>query len=242
MWVLDAYEILIRFEAASGTTSNSMMSLILAITLHPDKYQKLCDEVDKQVPSDRLPALSDIPNLPYLRAFVKENLRWRPVTAGGLPHKITARDDIYEGHLIRKGSLIHPVQWAIHRDTTLYPDPEDFIPERWLDPKYPTYREPLTQYPNLQNYSNFGFGRRICPGQNIAERSLYIEAAMIAWACDIRASKGKKPPSYDYVTGFNTRPNWFDFELTARRGRESLVSREFERVWGERMRRSSSER
>lgn len=63
------------------------------------------------------------------------------------------------------GTNVHPVQWAIHRDEELYPRPEEFIPERWLDPEWKaTFREPLTQYPNLQNYSAFGFGRRICPG------------------------------------------------------------------------------
>jgi Cytochrome P450 len=145
------------------------------------------------------------------------------------------RDDVYNGYLIRKDSLVHPVQWSIHRDKTLYPDAESFIPERWLEPQYPTYREPLTSYPNLQNYSGFGFGRRICQGQNLAERSLYIEAAVIAWACNISEKPGTKPQSYDYIAGFNTRPKWFDFELTAREGRDKLVNVEFERVWGERV-------
>ena len=211
---------------------------MLAITLHPDKYRTLQEEIDKHVPSGQLPSFSDMHNLPYLRAFVKENLRWRPVTAGGLPHKLTARDDIYNGYVIRKDSVIHPVQWSIHRETTLYPDPESFLPERWLDPSYPTYREPLTVYPNLQNYSNFGFGRRICVGQNVAERSLYIEAAMIAWACDITEIPGKKPPQYDYVTGFNTRPKWFNFELKARRGRGEVVRSVFEKTWGDRVKKN----
>lgn len=73
-------------------------------------------------------------------------------------------------------------------------------------------------------------------GQNIAERSLYIEAAMIAWACDITEKPGKKPPTYDYTTGFNTRPKWFDFELKARQGRTEVVRSLFERAWGERLR------
>jgi cytochrome P450 len=53
-----------------------MMSLMLAITLHPEKYLKLQCEIDQNVPSDRMPSFSDMPRLPYLRAFVKENLRW----------------------------------------------------------------------------------------------------------------------------------------------------------------------
>ena len=104
----------------------------------------------------------------------------------------------------------------------LYPDPDNFRPERWLDPKFPTtYKEPLTKYPNLQNFTCFGFGRRICPGQNIAERSLNILTARIAWACTMskkRDNSGNEMPLplYDYTQGFNTQPEYFDFDLVTR--------------------------
>ena len=92
---------------------------------------------------------------------------------------------------------------AIHYDPELYPEPEKFDPCRWLLPKYPTYREPLTQYPNMNNYSVFGFGRRLCPGAHIAERSINMIAARISWACNIRKSinpatgEEATPPEYD---------------------------------------------
>jgi len=115
-----------------------------------------------------------------------------------------------------------------HREPALYPDPETFNPARWLKPQYPTYREPLTTYPNLQNYSCFGFGRRICPGQNIAERSVNILTARIAWACDISKAKDDvgveiEPPLYDYCAGFNVQPNKFPFELRARSSERTAV-------------------
>ncbi|KAL6887113.1 cytochrome P450 [Trichoderma evansii] len=68
------------------------------------------------------------------------------------------KDDVYEGVFLPAGTT-------------------------WLEPSWPTYREPLTQFPNLQNFSAFGFGRRICPGQSIAERSLNIVVARIGWGC-----------------------------------------------------------
>ena len=91
------------------------------------------------------------------------------------------------------------------------PEPCVFLTRRvrrWLEPSWPTYKEPLDRFPNLQNYSAFGFGRRICPGLNIAERSLYILVSRIAWCCDISCKKDGSgndivPPSYDYVSGFN---------------------------------------
>ncbi len=138
----------------------------------------------------------------------------------GIAHKAT-EDNVYNDYFIPKGSIVHPNLWlvhtpntnllfvlispsrAIHYDPELYPEPETFNPNRWLLPEYPTYREPLTQYPNMNNYSVFGFGRRLCPGAHIAERSINMIAARVSWACNIQKSidpaTGEKitPPEYD---------------------------------------------
>ena len=215
------------FEAGSGTTSAAMMSFMLAMTLHPGWFKKIQQEVDRVCGDRRLPSLDDVAQLPTIRAVVKEVLRWRPVTAGGLPHMCT-KDDVYEGFFIPAGTVMHANQWAIHREPDLYPDPETYNPNRWLDSTFPTYREPLTVYPNLHNYSNFGFGRRICPGQNIAEKNLYILTSRIAWATNIskaRDNDGNEidPPLYDYTSGFNAQPKWFPFQLEARSGERLAI-------------------
>ena len=218
-----AYVVGTLFEAGAGTTASAMMSFMLCIVLHPEQLRKLQQELDEVVGDSRLPDFDDIPNLPRVRAVVKETLRWRPVTAGGIPH-FSTKDDVYdlkgEKLFIPSGTNVHPNQWAIHREEGQYPNPEEYHPERWLEKDWPTYREPLSQFPNIQNYSAFGFGRRICPGMHIAERSLYILVARIAWACDIskKVKDGKDVgvPLYDYVSGFNVQPNWFPFDLKAR--------------------------
>lgn len=207
------------FEAGSGTTSAAMMSFCLAMTLFPEWQDLACKEIE-EVCGEQIPVFRDVPQLPMVRAVIKEVLRWRPVTAGGVPHQLI-RDDVYDGFFLPAGSVVHANQWAIHREPALYPDAERFNPNRWLSPEYPTYREPLSQFPNLQNFSSFGFGRRICPGQNIAERSLYILTARIIWAG--RFSKKKDSagceidvPDYDYISGFNTQPNPFPFDYRPR--------------------------
>ncbi|EON62419.1 hypothetical protein W97_01641 [Coniosporium apollinis CBS 100218] len=215
-----AYVVGTLFEAGSGTTAAAMMSFVLAMVHYPEWQRKVQEEVDSVVGGHRMPDFDDMPSLPTVRAVVKETLRWRPVTAGGGPHQLV-KDDIYNGIFLPAGTNVHANQWAIHRDPALYPDPETFLPSRWLNPKYPTYREPLTTYPNLQNFSAFGFGRRICPGQTIAERSLNLLVARIAWACQIskaRDGEGKEVnvPWYDYTAGLNVQPKWFPFELAAR--------------------------
>ncbi|KAM3420748.1 hypothetical protein BST61_g3996 [Cercospora zeina] len=147
---------------------------------------------------------------------------------------------------LRAGTATHPVQWSIHREEKLYPHPEAFRPERWLESDWPTFREPLDKFPNLQNYSAFGFGRRICPGMHIAERSLCILIARIAWSSSIQPKKDKEgnpifPPDDNYVTGFNpvlttasrstVQPKPFDLDVPARPGRQSIVNDEYMAVW-----------
>lgn len=110
---------------------------------------------------------------------------------------------------------------AIQRDPELYPEPESFRPDRWLEPSFPTYQEPLSTYPTIQNFSSFGFGRRICPGMHVAERSLFIEVATIAWSCNLSVkldNDGKPRPLswYDFTKGFNVQPNTFPLDIKPR--------------------------
>lgn len=228
-----AYVVGTLFEAGAGTTAAAMMSWVLAMVHHPEWLRKMQAEIDSVCGSERLPILEDMPQLPTTRAVIKEVLRWRPVTAGGVPH-LCIKDDVYEGLFIPAGTNVHANQWAIHRDPALYPDPDTFNPRRWLDSDFPTYREPLTIYPNLQNFSAFGVGRRICPGQNIAERSLNLLTTRVAWACCISKARDKEgveiePPWYDYTAGFNVQPEPFTFDLEARDMERVLaMEKEFE--------------
>ena len=68
----------------------------------------------------------------------------------------------------------------------MFPDPEAFNPLRWLKPEYPTYREPLTQYPTILNMTQFGYGRRTCQGQTVTEADLLVGVGSVAWLFDIR--------------------------------------------------------
>ena len=104
------------------------MSFMLAMTLHPDDFKKLQNEVDSVVGNNRIPCFEDMASLPRVRAVAKEVLRWRPVTAGGLPHQLT-QDDIYKmpdgrSVYLEAGTNVHAVQWSIHREPKRYTDPD----------------------------------------------------------------------------------------------------------------------
>jgi hypothetical protein len=65
-----------------------------------------------------------------------------------------------------------------------YPDPENFHPERWLEPGWPTYQEPLTKYPNFRDgmgMHTFGWGRRTCLGKDIVDDEMFVCGAGMLW-------------------------------------------------------------
>lgn len=105
-----AYVIGTLFEAGAGTTAAALMSFVLCMCHSPEWQKKLQKEVDDVVGKDRLPEFEDIPQLPTVRAVAKETLRWRPVTAGGVPHELI-KDDVYDGIFFPAGTSVHANQW-----------------------------------------------------------------------------------------------------------------------------------
>ncbi len=69
-----------------------------------------------------------------------------------------------------------------------YPDPENFHPERYLEKGWPTYQEPLSQYPNFREgvgMHTFGWGRRTCLGKDIVDDEMFVCGAAMLWGLDL---------------------------------------------------------
>ena len=76
-------------EAGSETTSMSLNNMLLGILSNPEIVPRAHEELDRVVGPDRPPTFLDEPNLPYVRAIVKEVLRWRPINKFGQNHFAT---------------------------------------------------------------------------------------------------------------------------------------------------------
>lgn len=98
------------YGAGVGTSSVTLGFFTLAMIHYPHWLRLLQDEVDRVVGSDRLPTFYDIEDLLTVRAVVKETLRWRPVTATGIPHKLI-KDNIYEDMFLAAGTTVHFNEW-----------------------------------------------------------------------------------------------------------------------------------
>ncbi|KAL2194716.1 cytochrome P450, partial [Corynascus similis CBS 632.67] len=207
--------------AGALTIGSPLQSYMLAMLHHPEWQSRLQAEIDA-VCGGRCPCWEDRERLPLLRAVVKEVIRWRPPVPTGIPHA-TEADDIYNGYFIPAGATIHALEWGITRDEAKYPDPETFNPARWLDPSFPSFRAPLTRYPNLSGFSQFGFGRRTCQGIPIVEQDLFLAMGGLAWGFTIYKKRdpqfaGRELPVHwnDYTPLLIAKPATFPFEAVPR--------------------------
>lgn len=93
------------------------------------------------------------------------------MAAGGIPHTLI-QDDIYEGYFPLKGTILFANAWGIHRDEDEYELPDKFIPTRFMSNKYGTRHSNKASDDHRRVTYGFGAGRRVCPGQQLAENSL----------------------------------------------------------------------
>ncbi|KAK7206966.1 cytochrome P450 [Myxozyma melibiosi] len=224
------------FGAGSDTTASTICSSILAMVTHPEALRAAQAELDAVIGPDRSPTFDDELKLPFLKAFMKETLRWRPVAVlGGTPHS-SSEDDVYNGYLIPKNTTILGNSWAINLNEKYYPNPHHFNPKRFLDdavvPKYASEKDDMEKgvaHPNRDGHSSFGWGRRVCPGAGIAWNNLYIALAKLIWGFDIMPIPGVKYDTFDYTEGFNSRPNHFECIIRPRsEHHKEVLEREYE--------------
>ncbi|KAK0235465.1 cytochrome P450 [Armillaria nabsnona] len=215
-----AFTLSAPWAAGPGTTVATIEIFLLAMLLYPDAMKKAQIEIDSVVGMERMPGFNDLKVLPYLEALIKETTRWRCVAPTGFPHAPMS-DDFYEGMFIPKGSTVYANIYAITQDEVMFPNPGEFIPERFLN----------TSDPNLINFTiPFGFGRRQCPGMHVALQSVFIAVARILWAFNITPpvdSQGNKilPSADSFTSGLITRPTPFKccFEPRSQNAREVII-------------------
>ncbi|KAK1759960.1 hypothetical protein QBC47DRAFT_338479 [Echria macrotheca] len=214
------------FGAGADTSSSTLVTFVLACCAFPDAMKKAQAEIDAVVGPARSPHWDDSPRLPYVNAFVREVFRWRSVAIiGGQPHSPT-QDDSYRGWHIPAGAWVQGNVWAIHHHEREFPDPDRFCPDRFIEG-----HELHRPFPNEKGYMTFGWGRRVCSGQALAEQGTWITVARLLWGFDIR--KARDPVTgeevdvdiFAFTNGLNMRPQPFECCITPRSEeiREAIV-------------------
>ncbi|KAL4959076.1 cytochrome P450 [Aspergillus stella-maris] len=171
-------------EAGSDTTREVLSIFAMAAICHSGKFRKARAEVDRICGAAdnprRLPGIDDLEQMPYVCAMIKELLRWRPIFPFTPDHVLTS-DMEFEGYHFPAGVgfVVNEIPVCNECD-----DPEDFLPERWLDGHETDPAHGLWQ---------FGGGRRICVGYRLAFRGLFINVARLIFCYDYTAAGPYNP-------------------------------------------------
>lgn len=158
---------------SSGYDSSSTAAAwaIHALLSHPENYAGIREEV-AALPDDEMPTHSQLEALEHVDRTIKEVLRL--YTPGVLTGRTAVEDFEFAGYTVPKGTKVLYSQYVTHRMPDLWPQPEEFRPERW-DKSAPDYREPVPY-----SWVPFGGGHRHCIGFPFALlelRALIVELA-----------------------------------------------------------------
>ncbi|XP_009628880.1 cytochrome P450 98A2-like isoform X1 [Nicotiana tomentosiformis] len=146
--------------AGMDTVAITVEWAMAEVVKNPRVQQKVQEELDRIIGSDRILTEPDISKLSYLQSVAKESLRLHPPTPLMLPHMAGASVKV-GGYNIPKGSIVHVNVWALGRDPKVWKDPLQFRPERFIEEDVDMKGHDFRLLP-------FGAGRRICPGTNLA--------------------------------------------------------------------------
>ncbi|KAI8144063.1 cytochrome P450 [Fennellomyces sp. T-0311] len=184
--------------AADNVTA--VMKWMIAILLHyPDLHKRLREEVDEFIREHdgRLPLFSEKDSFPLFLSVLKESMRYRGTNYTTLPHVLT-KDIHYKNYIFPKGVLILPASYAMHRNSAQYPDPEKFVPERFVsNPK--SLAADMTGKIEERSLYMFGWGRRACPGIYLAEAQLFTFITCLLTRCDILPPTDGTMPNLDDI-------------------------------------------
>ncbi|KFK39878.1 hypothetical protein AALP_AA3G300300 [Arabis alpina] len=149
--------------AGSDTSRHGTQWTMAEIINHPSVLERLKEEIDYVVGKTRLVQETDIPNLPYLQATVKEGLRLHP--PGALFARTSGEECRIRGFYVPENTPLVVNAFAVMRDPNCWEDPNEFKPERFLASSGSGKED---EKEKALKYIPFGAGRRRCPGVNLA--------------------------------------------------------------------------
>ncbi|WKU48687.1 cytochrome P450 [Streptomyces sp. VNUA116] len=173
-----ADELVTFFLAGIETTAILLAWALYLLARHPGIERRLHTEVDT-VLAGRLPAHEDLPRLELTGRILTETLRLYPPV--WLLTRTVTTDTPLAGWQIPAGTTIIWSPYLLHHDPSLYPDPENFDPDRWK-----------TSTPHQDSYLPFGTGARKCIGDTFALTEATLALAHIASHWQLRPAPGSR--------------------------------------------------
>ncbi|MCD7464691.1 hypothetical protein HAX54_053238 [Datura stramonium] len=176
------------------TTATSIDWIFFELLRHPKIMKKLQKELEQIVGIDRMVEESDLEKLEYLDMVIKEGFRLHPIAPLLIPHE-SIEDCKIDGFDIPRGSRILVNIWAIGRDPEVWPEPEKFMPERFVGSNVDLHGRDFQLLP-------FGSGRRSCPGLQLGLTIVRLVLAQLVHCFDWELPNGMMPNDLDMTEKF----------------------------------------
>ncbi|KAL1195065.1 Cytochrome P450 76C4 [Cardamine amara subsp. amara] len=170
------------FAAGTDTNASTVEWAMAELLRTPKTMTKAQDEINRVIGQNGAVQESDISELPYLQAVVKETFRLHPAAPLLLPRKAETDVEIL-GFLVPKNTQVLVNVWAIGRDPNEWENPNRFEPERFLGKEIDVKGKDYELTP-------FGAGRRICPGMPLAVKIVPLMLASLLYSFDWKLPNG----------------------------------------------------
>lgn len=166
--------------AGTESSASTVVWAMSELMVNPEIRKQVQEELDVVVGSGRLVEESDLPSLPFLRAVVKETFRLHPAVPLSLP-RCSNQACVVAGCEFPADTRLILNIFAIHRDVSVYEDPERFQPRRFLE------QHPEVDHMSGQSFYQlipFGVGRRMCPASNLGNTMVTLMVAHLVHSFD----------------------------------------------------------
>ncbi|KAF5649458.1 cytochrome p450 [Fusarium tjaetaba] len=148
------------------TTVTTITYGVWCILKNPEVEKMMLEELRTvETNSDGLMEYPNLMNLPYLTAVIHETLRIFSPAPGILTRLVPSGGTKYGSHFLPADTSVSTAQRLIHYDPVLFPEPETFMPERWLD---------NSDKASKKNPIPFSNGPHMCVGLNLSYMEAYI--------------------------------------------------------------------
>ena len=159
-------ELVTMLLAGHETTGTALAWTLERLLSHPEicaKAEAECDAVTGGGPVQR----AHVPQLKYLDAVIQETLRIRPIMPVGGVRKLHAPFEV-GGFTVPTGATIANCMYLAHRRAESFPEPERFLPERFVGTA-----------PDIYEWTPFGGGARRCVGMAFAFWEMKVVLATV---------------------------------------------------------------
>ncbi|XP_014022825.1 cytochrome P450 4B1 [Salmo salar] len=166
------------------TTASGISWTLYSLACNPEHQQICRDEVISALEGRETMEWEDLSKIPYTTMCIKESLRLYPPVPG-MSRKITKPITFFDGRTVPEGCLVGTSIFGIHRNATVWENPNAFDPLRFL-PENSAKRSPHAFVP-------FSAGPRNCIGQNFAMNEMKVVVAQTLKRYQLTEDPMKKP-------------------------------------------------